>query len=37
MPTSQKSAKPAAKTAAQMAQADFTAGKLTLAWRDVKY
>ena len=32
-----KELSPAAKTAAQKAQADFTAGKLTLAWRDVKY
>ena len=28
---------PAAKKAAEKALADFTAGKLTLAWRDVKY
>jgi len=28
---------PAARAAAQKAQADFTSGKLKLAWRDVKY
>ena len=32
-----KALSPEAKAAAQKAQADFTAGKLTLAWRDVKY